>query len=65
MFREAQDLKRLKGGFEITDAYSLRVLIDKFISNPTALKKAGRAAGDYVRSSSGTSDKILDEIGLD
>ena len=64
-FREAQDLKRLKGGFEVTDAYTLRVLIDKFISNPTALKKAGRAAGDYVRSSSGTSDRILGEIGLD
>ncbi len=64
-FREAQDLKRLKGGFEIDDAYSLRILIDKFISNPSALKKAGRAAGDYVRSSSGTSDRILGEIGLD
>ena len=64
-FREAQELKQLKGGFEITDAYSLRILIDKFISNPTALKKAGRAAGDYVRSSSGTSDRILGEIGLD
>ncbi len=64
-FREAQDLKRLKGGFEIADAYSLRILIDKFISNPSALKKAGRAAGDYVRSSSGTSDRILGEIGLD
>jgi 3-deoxy-D-manno-octulosonic-acid transferase len=64
-FREAQELKQLKGGFEITDAYSLRILIDKFISNPTALKKAGRAAGDYVRSNSGTSDRILDEIGLD
>ena len=64
-FREAQDLKRLKGGFEVTDAYSLRILIDKFISNPVALKKAGCAAGDYVRSNSGTSDKILGEIGLD
>lgn len=64
-FREAQDLKRLKGGFEITDAYSFRILIDKFISDPAFLKKAGRNAGDYVRSSSGTSDRILGEIGLD
>ena len=64
-FREAQDLKRLKGGFEITDAYSFRILIDKFISDPGFLKKAGRNAGDYVRSSSGTSDRILGEIGLD
>ena len=63
-FREAQDLKRLKGGFEITDAYSLRILIDKFISDPGFLKKAGKNAGDYVRSSSGTSDRILGEIGL-
>ena len=64
-FREAQDLKRLKGGFEITDAYSFRILIDKFISDPGFLKKAGRNAGDYVRSNSGTSDRILGEIGLD
>lgn len=64
-FREAQDLKQVKGGFEITDAYSLRILIDKFISDPGFLKKAGKNAGDYVRSSSGTSDKILGEIGLD
>ena len=64
-FREAQDLKRLKGGFEITDAYSLRILIDKFISDPGFLKKAGKNAGDYVRSSSGTADRILGEIGLD
>ena len=64
-FREAQDMKRLKGGFEITDAYTFRILIDKFISDPGFLKKAGRNAGDYVRSSSGTSDRILGEIGLD
>lgn len=64
-FREAQDMKRLKGGFEITDAYSFRILIDKFISDPGFLKKAGKNAGDYVRSSSGTSDLILGEIGLD
>ena len=64
-FREAQDLKRLKGGFEITDAYTFRILIDKFISDPGFLKKAGRNAGEYVRSSSGTSDRILGEIGLD
>ncbi|MBR4842419.1 MAG: 3-deoxy-D-manno-octulosonic acid transferase [Bacteroidaceae bacterium] len=64
-FREAQDLKRIKGGFEITDAYTFRILIDKFISDPGFLKKAGKNAGDYVRSSSGTSDRILGEIGLD
>jgi len=64
-FNEAQELKRLKGGFEVTDAYSLRILIDKFISDPSFMKKAGRAAGDYVRKSSGTSDRILGEIGLD
>lgn len=64
-FHEAQELKRLKGGFEITDAYSFRILIDKFISDPAFMKKAGRAAGDYVRKNSGTSDRILGEIGLD
>ena len=59
------DAKPERKGFEITDAYTLRILIDKFISDPAFLKKTGKNAGDYVRSSSGTSDKILGEIGLD
>ncbi len=63
-FREAQELKKAKGGFEIEDAYSFRLLMDKFISDPAFMKKAGCNAGDYVRNNCGTSDQILSEIGL-
>ena len=63
-FREAQELKKAKGGFEIEDAYSFRLLMDKFISDPAFMKKAGCNAGDYVRDNCGTSDQILSEIGL-
>lgn len=63
-FREAQELLRLKGGFKITDAYSLQILIDKFISDPSFLKKAGKNAGEYVRKNKGTSNQILHDVGL-
>lgn len=63
-FREAQELKKIKGGFEIEDSYSFRILMDKFISDPAFMKKAGYNAGEYVRKNCGTSDQILCEIGL-
>lgn len=63
-FREAQELKRLAGGFEVTDAYSFQMLMDKFISDPTFLQDSGKAAGSYVQSGSGTSQRILTLVGL-
>ena len=63
-FREAQELKKIKGGFEIQDAYSFRMVMDKFISDPAFMKKAGHNAGEYVHNNCGTSDLILSEIGL-
>lgn len=63
-FLEAQELMRLKGGFEITDAYSLQILIDKFISDPNFLKKAKKNAGEYVRKNKGTASQILHDVGL-
>lgn len=63
-FREAQELKKIKGGFEIEDSYTFRILMDKFISDPAFMKKAGYNAGEYVRKNCGTSDQILCEIGL-
>lgn len=63
-FREAQELKKIKGGFEIEDSYTFRILMDKFISDPAFMTKAGYNAGEYVRKNCGTSDQILCEIGL-
>lgn len=63
-FREAQQLIACKGGFEITDAHSLKITFDKFISAPAYRSKCGKAAGEYVLASKGTSQLIVDSLSL-
>lgn len=63
-FREARQLIQCGGGFEITDYNSLKATIDKFISDPAYLKNSGKAAGDYVLSSKGTSEQIVKSLNL-
>lgn len=58
-FKEAQELKQCGGGIEIIDANSFCAVMDKFIKEPEALKKAADAAGEYVRSHSGATEKLL------
>ena len=63
-FREARQLIGLGGGFEINDAHSLQITVDKFISDPAYLERCGKTAGDYVMSSKGTSQLIVDSLNL-
>lgn len=63
-FREARQLIQRGGGFEITDFNSLKTTIDKFISDPVFLKNSGKAAGDYVQFSKGTSEQIVKSLNL-
>lgn len=63
-FREARQLIQRGGGFEITDFNSLKTTIDKFISDPAFLKASGKAAGDYVLFSKGTSEQIVKSLKL-
>lgn len=63
-FREARQLILRGGGFEITDFNSLKTTIDKFISDPAFLKASGKAAGDYVLFSKGTSEQIVKSLKL-
>lgn len=63
-FREARQLIDCNGGFEVTDAYSLKMTFDKFISAPSYLKECGKAAGEYVLASKGTSRRIVDSLSL-
>lgn len=58
-FQEAQELKACGGGVEIKDAVTLKETLDKFLMNEVALKQAGSAAGTYVSSKIGASDKVL------
>ena len=63
-FREALQLIEQGGGFEITDSHSLRMTVDKFISDPAFLEQSGKAAGDYVMSNNGVSERIVASLNL-
>lgn len=63
-FREAQELKRLGGGFEISGELQLRTAVDKFISDPAFLKQSGANAGNCVLQNRGTSKLIVDSLNL-
>lgn len=58
-FREAQELKHCHGGFEITDAEDFNRLMDGLRHNSSFRKACADAAGNYVRSQVGATEKIL------
>ena len=61
-FREAQALKACGGSFEYQDAESFAAIMDKFISSPADLQKAGQAAGDYINANAGAAEKCFNAI---
>ena len=61
-FREAQALKACGGSFEYQDNASFAALMDNFINNPEALKKAGDAADGYINANAGATDKCFNAI---
>ena len=61
-FREAQALKACGGSFEYQDDASFAAIMDKFISDPEALRKAGEAAGGYINANAGAADKCFTAI---
>ena len=61
-FREAQALKACGGSFEYQDAESFAAIMDKFITHPEALQKAGQAAGTYINANAGAADKCFNAI---
>lgn len=63
-FMEAQGLKQDKGGFEIASYGEFETLMTRLMTDNDALKKAGRAAGDFVSSRAGATDRILSEVHL-
>lgn len=58
-FKEAQELKACGGGIEICCENSFKEVMDNFINNPDELRKAADAAGEYVRTHSGATEKLL------
>lgn len=63
-FQEAQGLLKAKGGFEINNYEDFEKLMATFSTDADALRIAGKAAGDFVASLSGATNKILSKIQL-
>ncbi len=63
-FAEAQGLLKNGGGFEINSLPDFASRIDIFVSEKKELKASGKAAGDFVASLSGASEKVLQNISL-
>ena len=61
-FQEAQDLKACHGGHEITDAATFSSIMDRFLADNVYLQTCSAAAGDYVKSKSGATDIIMQNI---
>ena len=63
-FIEAQGLIANGGGFEIASYDDFEGVMNRFIDDEEAVKKAGAAAGRYVEGCTGATKKILSEVHL-
>ena len=63
-FREAQDLLRMNGCFEITGPTLFNAAMDRMISDPDLRLTRGRVCRDYIFSNAGASDVIFRTLGL-
>ena len=61
-FMEARGLLKAKGGFEINVYDDFEQLMDTFTTDDKALKDAGDAAGEFVKSCTGATDIIFDKV---
>ncbi len=62
-FQEAQGLKTA-GGFEITGPEAFASLMDRFASDGAYLQQCSTAAGAFVQSLAGATDKVLGKVNL-
>lgn len=60
-FKEARDLVELKGAFSIASREEFETIMDSMLDEAT-LHRAGKTAGDYVRSQIGATDKIYTDL---
>ena len=58
-FKEAYELKTCGGGIEISGAEDFRNIMDEFAADQDKLAKASQAAGEYVKTHSGATEKLL------
>jgi 3-deoxy-D-manno-octulosonic-acid transferase len=63
-FNEAKELISYGGGYSFSEAKDFSAQINLFLEDENARSLHGKAAGDYVRSGAGATDKILRTLGL-
>ncbi len=63
-FQEAQELLQAKGGFEISDKATFSGLADRLIADQDYLQQSSTAAGEYVCSKAGATDRVFKGVGL-
>ncbi len=61
-FKEASDLISNGGGVSFSENAVFNEIMDRFIGDRDALRKAGKAAGDYIKSNIGASDIIYGNL---
>lgn len=61
-FKEAVELNACGGGFAISDASQCHEVLDKLLSDPAALQAAGAAASDYIKSHTGATEQIYNDL---
>ena len=63
-FREAQDLLRMGGCFEITGQTLFNAVVDRLFSDKELREKRGQLCKDYINSNAGASDVIFKTLDL-
>lgn len=61
-FKEASDLITCGGGFSVANSSEFGATIDTLVNSPEEIRRAGDAAGKYIRDSLGATDRIYSEI---
>lgn len=61
-FREAQDLLRLGGCFEIHDQHDFNATLSNLLTDEAALHAAGTSSSHYIHGNAGAADKIFSQI---
>lgn len=61
-FKEAVELNACGGGFAISDASQCHEVLDKLLCDPAALQVAGTAASDYIKSHTGATEQIYNDL---
>ena len=61
-FKEAADLIECGGGFEVACKEDFNGTVDAFVSSPSSLKDAGRAAARYISDHLGATDLIYGDL---